>query len=166
MNYKEVSVQVFIDYKACLYRTVVYIAVSNTVARSSYLNKENEVLEWSVKVGLLLQLHHRVKMLVIDVSINSEQTLQDGFGHRHEVLGKGDSCMTAGGRKRWCKECIDYQYSGNFLERLFLDLNALNTLYNMCCCNIPHCMTNKGIKFKILFLCIMWQILCSSLSTL
>lgn len=31
-------------------------------------------------------------MLVVDVSVNPEQTLQDGFGHRHEVLWKGDSC--------------------------------------------------------------------------
>lgn len=50
------------------------------------------MLEGSVEVSLLLQLHHRVKMLVVDVSINPEQTLQDGFGHRHEVLWKGDSC--------------------------------------------------------------------------
>ena len=48
-------------------------------------------------MGLLLQLHHRVKMLVVDVSVNPEQTLQDGFGHRHEVLGKGHSCRTEGG---------------------------------------------------------------------
>lgn len=31
-------------------------------------------------------------MLMIDVSINPEQALQDGFGHRHEVLGERDSC--------------------------------------------------------------------------
>lgn len=30
-------------------------------------------------------------MLVVDMSINPEQTLQDGFGHRHEILGKGNS---------------------------------------------------------------------------
>lgn len=50
------------------------------------------MLEGSVEVSLLLQLHHRVKMLVVDVSVNPEQTLQDGFGHRHEVLWKRDSC--------------------------------------------------------------------------
>lgn len=65
----------------------------------SYLNKENEMLEGGVEVGLLLQLHHRVKMLVVDVSVNPEQTLQDGFGHGHEVLGEGNSCGTEGGRK-------------------------------------------------------------------
>lgn len=80
----------------CVYVAVIkpYIA-----AGSSHLNKENEVLEGGVEVGLLLQLHHRVKMLVVDVSVNPEQTLQDGFGHRHEVLRKGNSCGTAGGRK-------------------------------------------------------------------
>lgn len=64
-----------------------------------YLNKEDEVFERRVEVGLLLQLHHRVKMLVVDVSVNPEQTLQDGFGHRHEVLRKGNSCGTDGGGK-------------------------------------------------------------------
>lgn len=71
----------------------------NVAAGSSHLNKENEVLEGGVEVGLLLQLHHRVKMLVVDVSVNPEQTLQDGFGHRHEVLRKRNSCGTAGGRR-------------------------------------------------------------------
>lgn len=65
----------------------------------SHLNKENEVLEGGVEVGLLLQLHHRVKMLMVDMSINPEQTLQDGFSHRHEVLGKGNSCGTKGDEK-------------------------------------------------------------------
>ena len=64
------------------------------MAGSAHLNKENEMLEGGVEVGLLLQLHHRVKMLVVDVSVNPEQTLQDGFGHRHEVLGEGNSCGT------------------------------------------------------------------------
>lgn len=64
------------------------------MAGLAHLNKENEMLEGGVEVGLLLQLHHRVKMLVVDVSVNPEQTLQDGFGHRHEVLGEGNSCGT------------------------------------------------------------------------
>lgn len=64
--------------------------------QTTYLNKENEVLEGGVEVGLLLQLHHRVKMLVVDVSVNPEQAFQDGFGHRHEILGKGNSCRGEG----------------------------------------------------------------------
>lgn len=39
------------------------------------LDKENEVLEGGVEMGLLLQLHHRVKVLVVDVSVNPEQAL-------------------------------------------------------------------------------------------
>lgn len=53
------------------------------------LHKEDEVLEGGVEVSLFLQLHHRVKMLVVDVCVDPEQTLQDGLGHRHEVLGEG-----------------------------------------------------------------------------
>lgn len=67
------------------------------VNKVELLDKENEVLEGGVEVGLLLQLHHRVKMLVVDVSVNPEQTLQDGFGHRHEVLGEGNADL--GGKK-------------------------------------------------------------------
>lgn len=68
------------------------------VNKVELLDKENEMLEGGVEVSLLLQLHHRVKMLMVDVSINPEQALQDGFGHRHEVLGEGDSDL--GGKER------------------------------------------------------------------
>lgn len=62
-------------------------------------------------MGLLLQLHHRVKMLVVDVSVNPEQTLQDGFGHRHEVLGKGNTCGVKGHKKTYMskKEHVLFQ---------------------------------------------------------
>lgn len=60
-------------------------------AGGSHLDKENEVLEGGVEVRLLLQLHHRVKVLVVDVSVHSEETLQDGLGHGHEVLGEGNT---------------------------------------------------------------------------
>lgn len=63
----------------------------SSVNEVELLNKENEVLEGGVEVGLLLQLHDGVKMLMVDVSVNPEQTLQDGFGHRHEVFGEGNS---------------------------------------------------------------------------
>lgn len=58
----------------------------------THLDKEYEVLEGGVEVSLLLQLHHRVEMLMVDVCINPEKALQDGFGHRHEVLGKRNPC--------------------------------------------------------------------------
>lgn len=49
------------------------------------------MLEGGVEVSLLLELHDRVEVLVVDVSVNPEQTLQDGLGHGHEVLGKRDT---------------------------------------------------------------------------
>lgn len=91
------------------------------------LNKENEVLEGSVEVGLLLQLHHRVKMLVVDVSVNPEQTLQDGFGHRHEVLRKWDSDL--GGKK-----CLIIQlilHPGHQVVNVF-GSGAFDRLFNIC----------------------------------
>lgn len=90
---------------------------ANMAAGSSHLNKENEVLEGGVEVGLLLQLHHRVEMLVVDVSVNPEQTLQDGFGHRHEVLRKGNSCGTAGGRRsRGQQELLLFTFELHYSE--------------------------------------------------
>lgn len=62
-----------------------------------YLNKKDEVFERRVEVGLLLQLHHRVKVLVVDVSVHPEQTLQNGLCHRHKVTLKGD---TLGGARQ------------------------------------------------------------------
>ena len=59
-----------------------------------YLNKKDEVFEWRVEVGLLLQLHDRVKVLVVDVSVDSEQPLQDGLRHRHKVSLEGDTLET------------------------------------------------------------------------
>lgn len=59
--------------------------------RHMYLDKEDEVLEWCIQMGLLLQLDDSIKVLVVYVGIHPEQTLQDGFGNRHEVLRKGDA---------------------------------------------------------------------------
>jgi len=58
---------------------------------STHLNKEDKVLERGVEVRLLLQLDNRVKVLVVDVSVNTEESLQNGLGHRHEVLWEGDT---------------------------------------------------------------------------
>lgn len=74
--------------------------------KNAHLNKENEMLEGSVEVSLLLQLHHRVKVLVVDVSVDPEQALQDGFGHRHEVLWKRDSCGSVKNKN----EMIQYHF--------------------------------------------------------
>ena len=40
-------------------------------------------------MSLLLKLHHRVKVLVVDVGVDPEQALQDGLSHRHEVPLEG-----------------------------------------------------------------------------
>lgn len=56
-----------------------------------YLDKKDEVFKGGVEVCLLLQLHDWVKVLVVNVSIYTKETLQNGLGHRHEVLGKGDT---------------------------------------------------------------------------
>ena len=61
-----------------------------------YLNKKDEVFERRVEVGLLLQLHDRVKVLVVYVGVDPEQALQDGLCHRHEVSLKGDTLGTRG----------------------------------------------------------------------
>lgn len=58
----------------------------------THLNKEDEVFEGGVQMGLLLQLDDRVKVLVVDVSIDTEQALQDGLRHGHEVLWEWDTC--------------------------------------------------------------------------
>lgn len=59
-----------------------------------YLNKKDEVFERRVEVGLLLQLHDWVKVLVVDVSVDSEQALQDGLCHWHKVSLEGDTLVT------------------------------------------------------------------------
>ena len=56
-----------------------------------YLNKKDEVFERCVEVGFLLQLHHRVKVLVVDVSVDSKQALEDGLCHRHKVSLEGNT---------------------------------------------------------------------------
>lgn len=65
-----------------------------------YLNKKDEVFEWCVEVGLFLQLHDRVKVLVVDVSIDPEQALQNGLCHRHKVSLEGDTFRTRGHKRK------------------------------------------------------------------
>lgn len=50
------------------------------------------MLEGGVEVCLLLQPHDGIEVLVVNVGIHTEESLQDGLGHRHEVLGKRDTC--------------------------------------------------------------------------
>ena len=53
-----------------------------------HLHEENEVLERSVEVRLFAQLHHFGEMLVVNVGIHSEESLQDCFGIAYEILGE------------------------------------------------------------------------------
>lgn len=52
----------------------------------TYLNKKNKVLERCIEMCFLLKLDHRVKMLVIYVSINSKESFENCFRHGHEIL--------------------------------------------------------------------------------
>lgn len=70
---------------------LLWLQTDSSCSRCVYLNKEDEVFEGRVEVGLLLQLHDRVKVLVVNVSVDSEQALQNGLGHRHEVPLEGDA---------------------------------------------------------------------------
>lgn len=56
-----------------------------------HLYEKDEVFEWRVEVSLLLQLHDRVKMLVVDVGVDPEQALQNSLCHGHKVSLKGDT---------------------------------------------------------------------------
>ena len=72
-----------------------------------YLDEEDEVFEGGVEMGLLLELHDRVKVLVVDVGVHPEQTLQNGLRHRHEVTLEGDALSQQkkyhGGEKQFCE---------------------------------------------------------------
>lgn len=67
---------------------------SSQMSETLYLNKKDEVFERCVEVGLLLQLHDGVKVLVVDVGVDPEQTLQNGLRHRHKVTLKGHTLGT------------------------------------------------------------------------
>lgn len=91
------------------------------------LDKEDEVFEGGVEVSLLLQLHHRVKMLMVDVSVNSEQALQDSLGHRHEVLRERHSYL--GREKSLIVQLV--LHPGHQIVNVF-GSRALDGLLNVC----------------------------------
>ena len=49
--------------------------------RGAYLCEVHEVLEAGVEVGLLAQIAHVAKVGVVDVRIDTEETLEDGADH-------------------------------------------------------------------------------------
>lgn len=71
-----------------------------TVNSCTHLNEEDEVFERGVEMGLLLQLDDGVKVLVVNVSVDAEQPLQDRLRHRHEVLWERDAWGTNARRRR------------------------------------------------------------------
>lgn len=78
-------------------------------------------------MSLLLQLHHRVKMLMVDVSVNSEQALQDSLGHRHEVLRERHSYL--GREKSLIVQLV--LHPGHQIVNVF-GSRALDGLLNVC----------------------------------
>lgn len=59
-------------------------------------------------MGLLLQLHDGVKVLVVDVGVDPEQTLQNGLRHRHKITLKGHALGTKE-REGWCFKTKKHQ---------------------------------------------------------
>jgi len=53
---------------------------------ASYLNEEDKMFEGSVEMCLLTQLYNFWEVLVVDVGINSKQSLQDSFSYRKEIF--------------------------------------------------------------------------------
>lgn len=53
----------------------------SAINQAEFLHKEDEMLEGSVKMGLFLQLHDRIKVLVVNMGIDSEQALENGLCH-------------------------------------------------------------------------------------
>lgn len=112
-----------------------------------YLHKEDEMFEGGVQVGFLLKLNDRVKVLVVDVSIDPKEALQDGLGHRHEVLGE---------RNTWKGRAHDRQSANeqktNIHNRLWRKgMRQLSTLkdtvtFNDCFTEkqLYHILTNLG----------------------
>ena len=62
------------------------------VNKVELLHKEDEMFERCVEMGLFTQLHHLLEVLVVDVGVHAEQSLQDGLGNGQEVFWKRDSC--------------------------------------------------------------------------
>ena len=60
---------------------------------NTYVGEQNEVLEASVEMRLLFQADDALKMRVVDVCINAEETLEDGSHHLLKVRGKWNTCI-------------------------------------------------------------------------
>lgn len=59
------------------------------VNQIEFLNKEYEMLETGVQMSLLAQLHHLGKVLMVNVSVHTEQSLQNCLCNAVEILWEG-----------------------------------------------------------------------------
>ena len=68
-------------YSFILHRILKINRKQQKLHESTYLNEKNKVLERCIEMCFLLKLDHRVKMLVINMSINSEESFEYCFCH-------------------------------------------------------------------------------------
>lgn len=54
----------------------------------TYISKEYEVLEAGVQMCLFVETNNLLEMRVVDVSVDSKQTLENGLNHLLEVSWK------------------------------------------------------------------------------
>ena len=62
------------------------------VDQTELLNKEHEMFKGRVEVCFLSQADYMKEMLMVDVGVYSEQTLEDCLGDWEEVLWKWNAC--------------------------------------------------------------------------
>ena len=62
------------------------------INQTELLNKEHEVFKGCVQMCFLAKSYNMQKVLVVDVSVYSEQTLQDCLGNGQEILWKWNTC--------------------------------------------------------------------------
>lgn len=65
--------------------------VANVADAVAYLDEEYEMLERRVQVCLFSKLYDLGKVLMIDVGVHSEQSLQNSLCDRQEIFGERDS---------------------------------------------------------------------------
>jgi nucleosome binding factor SPN SPT16 subunit len=62
--------------------------------KSKLVNEVNKVFEASVEMVFCTQTHNMLEVSVINVSINSEQSLEDHFNDADEVFRKWNANLT------------------------------------------------------------------------
>jgi len=62
------------------------------VNQAELFNEEDEVFERRVEVRFLVQSSHVVAVLMVDVSVDAKQPLQDRLRHRQKVPREWNAC--------------------------------------------------------------------------